>query len=247
MLKKQYKTTIKYHFNLLTKKTNMSESAKINLIGFDKETLISNIEKIRAWDNNNNFPIIVIGHEGKEHYDTIDNVANAIYEDRIGEYLTQKEVIKDEDASKPKQIIKPDSVHKGSIDYEIRWYGKQAQIVVTNSENNFHARVAMLHQVHVDLGILLENIKNEPKKVKAHFANTDKTRVIHARFLIDKFVTSYLNRIWFEDHLSAEEKAEILEAQIKEDDREVKDLIKETEKSLQQLNDLDKQAKNKMI
>lgn len=225
----------------------MSESAKINLVGFDKATLLENIEKIRAWDNNHNFPIIVIGNDGKEHYDTIDNVFKVINEDRIQEYLSSRvehKLFNDNDPSQPeekltKEPIKPDSVHKGTINFEIRWYGKQAHIII--DEPDLYKRAAMLHQVHVDLGILLDNMRTNPKEIKKNFTSTDKTSVIKSRYLIDKFINSYLGRIWAEENMTEEERAKVFEKEIAKSEREIKNMEKEVAEAEKQLNDLNKQ------
>lgn len=183
----------------------MSEAAKINLVGVDKETLLANIAKIRDWDNGKNYPIIVIGNEGKEHMDTIDNVWAAINDDKIEEYLNspQKPSVSDIDLSPKKpEAPKLDSIYKGSINFEIRWYGNQAEIVVEDPD--FYKRAAMLQQIHLDMGNLLEEMKNRPKKEKGGFDENEKRRVISARHLLDKFINSYLGNIWMHEHQQPE-------------------------------------------
>jgi hypothetical protein len=224
----------------------MSESAKINLVGFDKSILINNIQKIRIWDNNNNYPIIVIGNEGREHYDTIDNVFKVIIEDKIEEYLANPPKSPHQDLFGPekkmvKEPIKPDRIHKGVINFEIRWYGKQAHIVV--DEPDFHKRVVMLHQVYEDLGVLVQSMRDKPKEVKKNFTTSDRASVIKSRYLIDKFINSYLGRIWAQENLTEAEQAKIIEKQAKADEREINEIEKEILKNQQEI---ENQFKNKI-
>ncbi len=175
----------------------MSESAKISLVGATKEQLLENIQKISDWDKERKYRIIVIGHEGKEHYDSIDNVERVIKEDRIDQYLTDISAF--DMPNKPvKEPIKPDSIHKGSINFEIHWYGNQAHIIIEDLD--FYKRVAMLYQVEQDLGILVDNMRTEPKKVKSNFTSVDKASTIRAKHLIGKFINSYLINIWNKEH-----------------------------------------------
>ena len=92
----------------------------------------------------------------------------------------------------------PDRVHKGSIEFEIRWYGNQAEIIV--KEPDLYKRAAMLQHVHSDLSNLLINMKDQPKSVQKKFTTEEKRRVISAKNLMDKFINAYLNNIWAYEH-----------------------------------------------
>ena len=58
----------------------MSQAARIILVGVPHSEIMQELLRIKKWDNGANYPIIV-DINGKEHYDTLDNVENALNND----------------------------------------------------------------------------------------------------------------------------------------------------------------------
>jgi hypothetical protein len=66
----------------------MSQSAEMILIGKSTESLLTEIERIKAWDNGHDYPIIVSAETGKSFSDSISNVENAI-KNNLADYLIE--------------------------------------------------------------------------------------------------------------------------------------------------------------
>lgn len=64
----------------------MSASVKIMIIGQPREALLSEIARIKEWDNGKDYPIIVNAGPGRERYDSLGNIESAIKGD-LAEYL----------------------------------------------------------------------------------------------------------------------------------------------------------------
>lgn len=58
----------------------MSESAKIILVGEPKANILDALAKIKMWDNAHDYPIIAVVN-GKEKYDSIENIEKAVNRD----------------------------------------------------------------------------------------------------------------------------------------------------------------------
>lgn len=62
----------------------MSETARLVIVGSPKETILSELLKIRAWDNGNNYPILICDGTGKEVLTSIDQAESYINTDLPG-------------------------------------------------------------------------------------------------------------------------------------------------------------------
>ncbi len=66
----------------------MSEAAKLILVGTPHSEIVKELAKIKAWDAGANYPIIV-DINGKQMYDSIQNVENALNVD-LSAYIQSK-------------------------------------------------------------------------------------------------------------------------------------------------------------
>lgn len=66
----------------------MSQAAKIILVGIPHSEIVKELQRIKSWDNGANYQIIV-DINGKEHYDTLDNVESALNND-LSLYIQDK-------------------------------------------------------------------------------------------------------------------------------------------------------------
>ncbi|MCC7514586.1 MAG: hypothetical protein IT212_07820 [Bacteroidia bacterium] len=98
----------------------------------------------------------------------------------------------------PKEERKPDMIHKGSINYEIKWFGNQAQIVI--HDMSYEHRVVIMHQAEEDLRTLIHQMKVNPKGIKDNFTTAEKAGIMKARYMMEKFLVKFLNAVWVRMH-----------------------------------------------
>ncbi len=92
----------------------------------------------------------------------------------------------------------PDHSYKGCINYEINWFGNQAEVKIFDM--TYEHRVAIMHQAHEDFVVLLHQMKTNPKGIKDHFTTTEKAGIMKTRFMLEKFLMKFLNAVWARMH-----------------------------------------------